>query len=73
MKVMDKSWQEIAHNLEQEVKKLVTYVDTQVVPAARKEAHVALSGMARELDKLAEKLKDEKPAEPGESGEPGKQ
>ena len=64
MKVMDKNWDEIAHNLELEVKKLVTYVDQQVVPAARKEAHVALTGLAKELEKLADKLKDDKPADP---------
>jgi hypothetical protein len=62
----DKRWEEIAHNLEVEVKKLVTYVDEQVVPVARKEAHHALSGLAKELEKLAEKLKDEKPADPGQ-------
>jgi hypothetical protein len=65
MKVMDNRWAEIAHNLEQEVKKAVTYVDEQVVPAARKEAHLALSGLAKELEKLAEKLKDEKPEDTG--------
>jgi hypothetical protein len=68
MKVMgmqhDKRWDEIAHNLEQEVKKLVTYVDEQVVPAARKEAHHALLGLSKELEKLAQKLKDEKPEGP---------
>jgi hypothetical protein len=70
MKVMaipnDKRWDEIAHNLELEIKKLVTYVDEQVVPAARKEAHHALSGLAKELEKLAEKLKDDKPADSGQ-------
>jgi hypothetical protein len=63
---MDKRWEEIAHNLEKEVKKLVTYVDEQVVPTARKEAHHALLGVAKELEKLAEKLKDEKPGGTGQ-------
>jgi hypothetical protein len=65
MKVMDHRWEEIAHNLELEVKKAITYVDEQVVPTARKEAHLALSGLAKELEKLAEKLKDEKPGDTG--------
>jgi hypothetical protein len=58
---MDKRWEDIARNLEKEVKRMVDYVDTQVVPTARKEAHLALKNVAKELDKLAEKLKDEKP------------
>ena len=40
---------------------MVEYVDSQVVPLARKEAHAALKNVAKELDKLADKLKDEKP------------
>jgi hypothetical protein len=57
---MDKRWEDIARNLEAEVKRMVDYVDTQVVPTARKEARIALKNAAKELDKLAEKLKDDK-------------
>lgn len=59
-KPMDKNWEKIAHDLEREVKRAVDYVDKQVVPTARKEAHIALTNLSRELAKLAEKLKDEK-------------
>ena len=44
-------------------------MDEQVVPVARKEAHLALSGLAKELEKLAEKLKDEKPEKPEGAGQ----
>ena len=59
---MDKRWQEIARSLEKEVKRVVAYVDRQVVPAARKEAHLALLNTAKELERLADKLKDKKPS-----------
>ena len=55
---MDKNWEKIARDLEREVKRAVKYVDTQVVPAARKEAHLALANLSRELAKLSDKLKD---------------
>ncbi len=55
--LMDKRWEEITHNIEQEVKKMVEYVDQQVVPTARKEAETALRHVAGELEKLADKLK----------------
>ncbi|GEM_PF-4189252 len=57
---MDKRWEEIAHNIEKEMKKAVKYVDEQLVPATRKEANVFLKRAAKELEKLAEKLDDKK-------------
>ena len=57
---MDKRWEEMSKNIEQEVKRMVAYVDEQVVPTARREAHIALKNVAKELDRLADKLKDDK-------------
>lgn len=55
---MDKRWEDIVRNLENEAKRVVEYVDREVVPAARKEAHIALKNVAQELDKLADRLHD---------------
>jgi hypothetical protein len=60
---MDKKIQEIADSLEREMKRLVTYVDEKVVPAARQEAHSLLKTTARELEKLAQKLEKEEKKE----------
>ena len=43
-----------------EVQRAVAYVDKEVMPVARKEAHLALKNVAKELDRLADKLKDVK-------------
>ena len=56
---MDQRLQDIIRNVEAEVKKAVEYVDKTVVPAARKETSTALKNAARELDRLAEKLRQE--------------
>jgi hypothetical protein len=53
---MDKRWEDIVRDVEEQVKKAVEYVDKQVVPAARKESGIALKNLAAELDRLADKL-----------------
>ncbi len=55
---MDKRWEDIVRDVEAHVKKAVEYVDKQVVPTARKESGLALKNLAKELDRLADKLSD---------------
>ena len=60
---MDPKLEEALRALDREFKRVVEYVDKEVVPVARKETHLALKGVARALDKLADKL-EKKPREP---------
>ena len=53
---MDPKLEEALRSLEAEFKRVVEYVDKEVVPAARQETHVLLRRAARALDKAAEKL-----------------
>jgi hypothetical protein len=58
---MDPKLEEALRSLDREFKRVVEYVDKEVVPAARQETHVLLRRVARALDKAAEKLEDKGP------------
>jgi hypothetical protein len=58
---MDPKLEEALRSLEREFKRVVEYVDKEVVPVARKETRVALKRVAATLDKLAEKLETKGP------------
>ena len=58
---MDPKLEDIGRALDQELKRLVTFVDERIVPAARQDAHKLLRRAARELERLAEKLEQDQP------------
>ena len=58
---MDPKLEEALRSLDREFKRVVAYVDKEVVPVARQETYSALKTVARGLDKLAEKLEKKSP------------
>lgn len=64
---MDPKLEEALRALDREFKRVVEYVDKEVVPVARQETYAALKGVARTLDKLADKLENKKPNSPEEN------
>lgn len=57
---MDTKLEDLGRALDQEIKRLITFVDERIVPAARQDAHKLLRRAARELERLAEKLEKDK-------------
>ena len=59
---MDPKLEEALRSLDREFKRVVKYVDKEVVPVARQETHLMLKTVARGLNKLADKLEVKSPA-----------
>ena len=60
---MDPKLEEALRSLEREFRRVVEYVDKEVVPVARQETHAVLRHMARTLDHLADRMEKKGPDE----------
>ena len=62
------AWEEKLHDagsrIEDELRKVVAYINDEVVPEVRRNGSVALRSAAQELEKLAQKM-EERRARPG--------
>jgi len=56
--------QEVAGKVEEELKRVVAYINDEVVPDVRRNGTVALRAAAVELEKLAKKMDDRRAAPP---------
>jgi bisphosphoglycerate-dependent phosphoglycerate mutase len=57
-KKVDQRFNQVLPRVEEEVKKVITYLNDQVVPQLRQGSSQALLGAAEQLRKLAEQLDD---------------
>jgi hypothetical protein len=61
----EKQLREAARQAEEELRRVVAYINDEVVPEVRENGSHALRAAARQLEKLAEKMDDGRPARPG--------
>ncbi len=54
----------IGPKVEEEVRRVITYLNDEVVPQVRRNSSTALRTAAEQLSKLAERLEENRPAQP---------
>ncbi len=62
---------EAGARFEEELKRVVRYIDTEVVPEVRHHGSIALRSAAEQLQKLAQRMDDSKPPRSGASPDDG--
>jgi len=64
-KPWDQRLQEAGAQIEQELRRVVNYIDTEVVPDVRRHGSTALRAAAEQLQKLAQHMDDNQPPKTG--------
>ncbi len=61
---MDEQFGSIGPKMEEEVRRVIAYLNDRVVPQVRRESSTALRAAAEQLRRLAEQLEQQAPANP---------
>ena len=56
---VSEAFEQAAHELEAEVKRAVAYIETNIVPKARRDGEKVLHRLSEELSRWADRLHDE--------------
>ena len=56
---VSEAFEQAAHELEAEVKRAVAYIETNIVPKARRDGEKVLRRLSEELSRWADRLHDE--------------